>query len=1025
MNQQKPRKILFKHTGHCHDLILYNVAQIYSLRDRIEFTSYPFKFIRCGWCTKPVSSGKCYGCVDCGVYLHHDCTFKAPFEIRNPLKQSGRTTLCIEGDKGIWSKKSSTFCSACSHEVTPFDIVYSGGSELSVVSRFHGICVLVLIPSLKSEHHSEHHLTYFDNARRLQLYCDKCGSYGRDKFNGFYGCIECNKNFHLSCILEDTVMHKYHRHPLSLLNPSTEEEGSDDDQLYCDICETKRHPSDCVYSCKEQCGYCTAHIECAISQERQQLLILRLNKPLNEILKFLMVKSGSKSAVGANEKKTTKEGLQISWPLDPSRDRPHSDHHHVLIFKSTSRREFICDVCGKLSPSSSANYKCQECSFIIDVKCAKFSSGVRRFKKSELRHFCHHHKLHLLILQDTDIQGYCDYCCYDLVGFCYYCFHCGFSLHKSCLEQVPRKISLPRFSPHSFVFKKGLMSRCLACGSSDDCFYYGSEHGDKFVHSVCALSLKRPLIYHTDTDDDDDDHKHMLYYFGKDANLVIQLVYRKCLWFECRKCGECCLEAFYRCVACGVNFHLNCVPIPHVVKTPYHRHNVKLVDSFLVQGYDLEDQYCDVCEEKRDPRHHVYHCEECTVFFVAHIDCILSKKVEEIKEVEQSSSNPNSSDLLFNYQKVFGEQALGFKVEEDFVHKSYNKITFADFHPTKPWILLVSGLNSVEIWNFQTQTSQWKSSWEWNSVTTLNIVSARFIMHENWIVFGAYSGSISVHDEQRLLKHKFTAHKEGLCYIVVHPNPTYRLLFSFSKIDGLIKVWEMEEEWLCVMELRGHHPDPSFIQSHSWHPQLQLAFNPKDPDVFASGSNDDYLMIWKVCVSCPIHAFRADSKRNGITSLEFFMVGDELYLLGGLGDGKVKVWDYETRSCIKQFDCGGGLVATSIHLKHPIIVSASPSSLVVFLMNAADSRFSYEYKRQAEHGFYIGDVLSVACRRKSEFILLVCSQGVLGFKITHLEDPSKPEIQFASKDFSSSRKTQLSNQSRFGFAELFKKWLGG
>lgn len=61
-------------------------------------------------------------------------------------------------------------------------------------------------------------------------------------------------------------------------------------------------------------------------------------------------------------------------------------------------------------------------------------------------------------------------------------------------------------------------------------------------------------------------------------------------------------DAFLPLFRVQINFHLDCVPIPQVVKSKCHRHHVKLVESFMVEGYDLEDQYCDICEEKRDPK---------------------------------------------------------------------------------------------------------------------------------------------------------------------------------------------------------------------------------------------------------------------------------------------------------------------------------------------------------------------------------------------------------------------------------------
>ncbi|OMO96108.1 DC1 domain-containing protein [Corchorus olitorius] len=87
-------------------------------------------------------------------------------------------------------------------------------------------------------------------------------------------------------------------------------------------------------------------------------------------------------------------------------------------------------------------------------------------------------------------------------------------------------------------------------------------------------------------------------------------------------------QPFFRCIACDINFDLECALVPRFIKSKCHIHTLTLVDSFVED--DSGEYYCDVCEEERNPKHHVYICEECQGLFVAHIECVLNKMVEEI-----------------------------------------------------------------------------------------------------------------------------------------------------------------------------------------------------------------------------------------------------------------------------------------------------------------------------------------------------------------------------------------------------------
>lgn len=93
------------------------------------------------------------------------------------------------------------------------------------------------------------------------------------------------------------------------------------------------------------------------------------------------------------------------------------------------------------------------------------------------------------------------------------------------------------------------------------------------------------------------------------------------------QCEFCCKQFegsnFYRCVDCDVNFHVECIPLPRVVKNDKaHQHPLLLLSS-LQLVYDSEKYCCDICRERGTARHHVYYCDDCK--FIAHVECVLNE----------------------------------------------------------------------------------------------------------------------------------------------------------------------------------------------------------------------------------------------------------------------------------------------------------------------------------------------------------------------------------------------------------------
>ncbi|XP_052879872.1 uncharacterized protein LOC128286584 [Gossypium arboreum] len=85
---------------------------------------------------------------------------------------------------------------------------------------------------------------------------------------------------------------------------------------------------------------------------------------------------------------------------------------------------------------------------------------------------------------------------------------------------------------------------------------------------------------------------------------------------------------------CDTKLHIVECALPPSLKSKYHLHPCTLKPGFMED--DSGQNYCNICEEERDPKDHVYYCTECQGHFVAHINCMLNSE-EEI--AAEGSSN--------------------------------------------------------------------------------------------------------------------------------------------------------------------------------------------------------------------------------------------------------------------------------------------------------------------------------------------------------------------------------------------------
>ncbi|PQP98879.1 coatomer subunit beta-2 [Prunus yedoensis var. nudiflora] len=241
----------------------------------------------------------------------------------------------------------------------------------------------------------------------------------------------------------------------------------------------------------------------------------------------------------------------------------------------------------------------------------------------------------------------------------------------------------------------------------------------------------------------------------------------------------------------------------------------------------------------------------------------------------------------FNFatDKFDGKQPLSLTIEKEFAQNS-ERVKSVDQHPTEPWILVSLYSGTVCIWNYQSQTME-KSF----KVTESPVRSAKFIARENWIVTASDDKYIRVYNYDTMEKIKeYEAHTDFI-----------RSYKALGLGEGLVMYSDFE----------GHS-----------HYVMQVAFNPKDTNTFASASLDGTIKIWNI--GSPTAEFTLDGHSKGVNCIDYFSCGDKPYLLSGSDDFTAKVWDIETKSCVQTLEGHEhNVTAVCVHAELPIIITVS------------------------------------------------------------------------------------------------------
>ena len=201
------------------------------------------------------------------------------------------------------------------------------------------------------------------------------------------------------------------------------------------------------------------------------------------------------------------------------------------------------------------------------------------------------------------------------------------------------------------------------------------------------------------------------------------------------------------------------------------------------------------------------------------------------------------------------------------------RVKSVDLHQSEPWVLAALYSGNVMIWDYE--SGSLAKSFE---VSELPVRCAKFVCRKQWFLAASDDMRLRVFNYNTMEKVKeFEAHADYIRCLEVHPSLPYVLS---SSDDMTIKLWDWDRGFECTQMFEGHN-----------HYVMQVKFNPKDTNTFASASLDRSIKIWGLGSHVPHYTL--DGHERGVNCVDYYPSGDKPYILSGADDRTVKVWDYQ------------------------------------------------------------------------------------------------------------------------------------
>lgn len=218
--------------------------------------------------------------------------------------------------------------------------------------------------------------------------------------------------------------------------------------------------------------------------------------------------------------------------------------------------------------------------------------------------------------------------------------------------------------------------------------------------------------------------------------------------------------------------------------------------------------------------------------------------------------------------------------------------------------------------------------------------------------------------------HAFEAHSDYVRCIAVHP--TQPLILTSSD-DMLIKLWNWEKMWANQRVFEGHT-----------HYVMQIVFNPKDNNTFASASLDRTVKVWQL--GSNVANFTLEGHEKGVNCVDYYHGGDKPYLISGADDRLVKIWDYQNKTCVQTLEGHAqNISAVSFHPELPIVLTGSEDGTVRIWHSG-----TYRLETSLNYGFE--RVWTISCMRGTNNVALGYDEGSIIIKVGREEPAMSMDI---------------------------------
>ncbi|KAL9814241.1 putative chromatin regulator PHD family [Arabidopsis thaliana] len=313
--------------------------------------------------------------------------------------------------------------------------------------------------------------------------------------------------------------------------------------------------------------------------------------------------------------------------IDPlSLNRPFLCSHILKIFWNSTRSyiswsrldDYICHFCRRELGWLYA--RCTICNINVDGNCL-FSLPPLTISKRK------HHK-HSLTLLPRLVTFTCNACGVEDDRNPYVCLECNMMVHKNCIENLPRVISINRHDHRiSHTFHIGERERdweCGVCRKTINWVYGGykcSRCPSYAVHSRCATryevwdGLELEDVPEEEEEIEDpfkviNDKGDIIHFSHEEHLLRLDEIY---VTDDANMRCRCCVLAIngdpcYRCVECDFILHKACANLPRKKRHLLHNHKLTLQSTRLNGGTNLE---CITCGNYTDGFIYKCHHEDC------------------------------------------------------------------------------------------------------------------------------------------------------------------------------------------------------------------------------------------------------------------------------------------------------------------------------------------------------------------------------------------------------------------------------